>query len=158
MRKQLQATHAAPTLTTSEATWLDLDSTARVEVTSEMVDRPIESALIPGFGGYWQAASPGPQSIRLRFDEPQSIHRIHLEFEVTDYPHTQEFVLRWSDDGGASYREIVRQQYNFSPPGTCKEVEDYRVNLKHVTDLELIITADISGGDAYACLQALRIA
>jgi len=41
----------------------------------------------------------------------------------------QEFVLRWSPDGGHSFREIVRQQWNFSPPDTTREVEEYQVEL-----------------------------
>jgi hypothetical protein len=57
---------------------------------------------------------------------------------------TQEFVLRWSPNGGQSYREIVRQQYNFSPPGMTREFEDYAVDLTGVTALELKIVPDIS--------------
>jgi hypothetical protein len=57
---------------------------------------------------------------------------------------TQEFVLRWSPNGCQSYREIVRQQYNFSPPGMTREFEDYAVDLTGVTALELKIVPDIS--------------
>jgi hypothetical protein len=66
-------------------------------------------------------------------------------------------VLRWSKDGGRSYREILRQQYTFSPPGATREVEDYTVNLDGVTALELTIVPDISGGDARASLISLRL-
>jgi hypothetical protein len=71
---------------------------------------------------------------------------------------TQQFVLRWSSNGGRSYREIVRQQYNFSPPGTTREREDYAVDLDGVTTLELNIVPDISGGPARASLAQLRLA
>ena len=67
-------------------------------------------------------------------------------------------VLRWSPDGGQSYREIVRQQYNFSPPGVTREFEDYAVDLAGVTALELRIVPDIGGGDARASVAQLRIA
>jgi len=71
---------------------------------------------------------------------------------------TQEFVLRWSQDGGLSYREIVRQQYNFSAPDNASEVEEYKVELDGVTALELDIIPDISGGSAHASIAQLRLA
>ncbi len=52
-------------------------------------------------------------------------------------------------DGDDSYREIVRQQYTFSPPGTA-EVENYRVDLDGVTALELRIVPNIGGGETRA--------
>jgi hypothetical protein len=138
--------------------WLDLDLLAQVEITSEDVDYPIEAALIPGAGPGWRAAQPGEQLIRLLFDKPRSLRRIHLMFHEGEQERTQEFVLRWSPDGGQSYREILRQQYNFSPPGATREVEDYEIDLDGVTVLELQIVPDISGGSARASLGQLRLA
>jgi hypothetical protein len=142
----------------AEPGWLDLDRLAQVEITSEDADYPIESALIPGTSLGWRAAQPGEQTIRLLFDEPRSFRRIHLMFHEGEQERTQEFVLRWSPDGGQSYREVVRQQYNFSPPGATREVEDYEINLDGVTVLELKIVPDISGGRAHASLAQLRVA
>jgi hypothetical protein len=71
---------------------------------------------------------------------------------------TQEFVLSWSSGGEQHYREIVRQQYNFSPPSITSEVEDYVVDLDAVAALELVINPDISGGLACASLAQLRLA
>lgn len=142
----------------AEPGWLDLELLAQVEITSEEVDYPIESALIPGTGKGWRAAQPGEQTIRLLLDEPRSLRRIHLMFHEGEQERTQEFVLRWSADGGQSYREIVRQQYNFSPPEATREVEDYDINLDGVTVLELTIVPDISGGSARASLAQLRVA
>ena len=79
-------------------------------------------------------------------------------FDEDTEERTHEFVLRWSADGGRSYREILRQQYTFSPPGTTREAEDYVVNLPGVTVLEIRIVPDISGGDARASLTQLRLA
>ncbi len=141
----------------AEQGWLDLELRAQVEITSEDVDYPIESALIPGTGTGWQAEQPGEQTIRLLFDEPLRLRRIHLVFQEDEQERTQEFVLRWSPDGGQSYREIVRQQFNFSPPGASREVEDYDVELAGVTILELNIVPDISGGNARASLAQLRL-
>ena len=137
---------------------IDLERLAQVEITSEDVDFPIESALIPDAGPGWRAAQPGEQTIRLLFDEPLKIKRIRLVFHEDEHERTQEFVLRCLPDGAQSYREIVRQQYNFSPPEATREVEDYDIDLDGVTALELKIVPDISGGSARASLEELRVA
>ena len=138
--------------------WLDLQSMAQIEVTSESAANPIEAALVLGAGLGWRAAQAGEQTIRLLFDASRRVRRIQLLFHEDQQARTQEFVLRWSPDGGQSYREIVRQQYNFSPPGVTRESEDYAVDLAGVTALELRIVPDISGGDARASVAQLRIA
>src|SRR6266436_5012767 len=137
--------------------WLDLDGAAVVEVTSEEKDYPVDSALVSGETQGWRAASPGTQTIRLLFDQPQRLRRIWLVFEETETERTQEFVLRWSPDGGRSFQEIVRQQWNFSPPNTLREVEEYRVEISDVTVLELVIVPDIGRGAARASLKRLRL-
>ncbi len=145
-------------LSPSSQNWLDLDKLARVEITSESAAHPIESALISGSGPGWQAAQSGEQTIRLVFDEPQKLRRILLTFLEEEQARTQEFVLRWRTEGPESLRDIARQQFNFSPPGTTREVEDYRVELDGVVELELKIVPDISGGSARASLTQLRLA
>jgi hypothetical protein len=135
-----------------------VDSTAFVEVTSEENDYPIEFALLGAEDRGWRAANSGTQSIRLIFDKPQKFKRIRLVFDESENTRTQEFVLRWSPDAGNSFREVVRQQWNFSPPGSTRETEDYAVELSAVTVLELIIVPDQSGGAARASLASLRLA
>jgi hypothetical protein len=137
--------------------WLNLDRAALVGVTSEEKDYPVESALVAGEMRGWRAADSGTQTIRLIFDEPQRLTRIALVFEETEIERTQEFVLRWSLDGGRSFREIVRQQWNFSPPNGIREVEEFQVALSAVTVLELVIVPDISLGAARASLKSLRL-
>jgi hypothetical protein len=66
--------------------------------------------------------------------------------------------LRWSADGGQSFRDIVRQSWNFSPHGATGETEDHHVELPAVTVLELSIIPDISGGPAVASLEQWRLA
>jgi len=66
--------------------------------------------------------------------------------------------LRWSPDSGQSFREIVRQQWNFSPQGATSETEDHHVELPAVTVLELSIIPDTGGGNAFASLAQLRLA
>jgi hypothetical protein len=138
--------------------WLDVARNAEVEVTSEDPAHPIESALLSGSGPGWRAAEPGAQTIRLRFDNAQRIERIRLVFDEYDAARTQEFVLSWSADGGRTYREIVRQQYNFSPPSTVQEIEDYAVELDGVTAIELRIVPDIGGGPTRASLSEWTLA
>jgi hypothetical protein len=137
---------------------LDVANLGMVEITSEDQAYPIECALQLGERRGWRAAEPGPQVIRLLFDQPQKLERIWLVFEETETQRTQEFVLRWSPDHGRSFQEIVRQQWNFSPPGTVREIEDYTVELFDVTVLELKILPDKSGGTARASLASLRLA
>jgi len=141
----------------TEYHWLNLENIAQAEMTSEDVAHPIESAL-SGLGSGWRAAEPGEQTLRLLFDEPQRIEMIHLAFQEDGQERTQEFVLRYSTDGGQTYHDIARQQYNFSSPDSTRELEDYRVNLNDVTTLELSIIPDISGGNARASLAEWRIA
>ncbi len=138
--------------------WLDVEGLAQVEITSEDVAHPIEFALLPDQVSGWRAAEPGKQTIRLIFDQPQTLKRIWLQFVDNDTERTQEFVLRWSSDGGQSFREIVRQQWNFSPQGASSETEGLHVELTGVTVIELSIIPDISGGDALASLTQLRLA
>jgi hypothetical protein len=148
----------SPEPTVPEPEWLDLEELAQVEVTSEDPARPIESALVPGEESGWRAALPGEQTIRLVFDRPQRVSRMWLLFIEPDTTRTQEFVLRWSPDGGRSFREILRQQWNFGPPETIREAEDYRVQLDGVTVLELVIVPDKRGGEARASLAQWRLA
>ena len=138
--------------------WLDLERLADVELTSDDSAYPIESALLPMSGSGWRAAQAGEQTIRLVFTSPQQIRRIWLEFVEPLTQRTQQFVLRWSADGGKSFSEIVRQQWNFSPHGATHETEDYCVDLLDVSMLELSIIPDTSGGDARASLTRLRFA
>src|SRR6266496_4048257 len=130
---------------------------AIVEFTSEDKDYPVESAFVSGEAQGWRAAEAGTQTIRLVFDQPQRLKRISVVFEEKEIGRTQEFVLRWSSDGGNSFREIVRQQWNFSPPVTIREVEEYQVELLNVTVLELTIVPNTSGGTARASLKSLRL-
>jgi hypothetical protein len=142
----------------TERPWLRLEELAQVEVTSEDPAHPVESALAGDRTTGWRAERPGRQTIRLLFDQPQKVSRISLAFREEERERTQEFVLRWSSQEGQSSREIVRQQYNFSPPGATLEEENYDVALDGVTSLELIINPDISGGSARASLERLDIA
>ena len=157
MRKTIMS--AAPKAASAhDEEWLNIEHLASVEISSEDPAHPIESAILPGQDAGWRAAQPGEQTIRLIFDQPQRLSHIRLLFEESEVQRTQEFVLRWSADGQSAFREIVRQQWNFSPPDTIRELEDYRVELSGVTSLELTIVPDKNGGPALASLTQLRLA
>ncbi len=156
MRKRLITPAPESTRTRGES-WLDVERQAVVEVTSEEKNYPVESAFVSGDARGWRAAASGSQTIRLVFHEPQRLRCISLVFEENESARTQEFVLRWSPDGGNSVKEIVRQQWNFNPPDSVREVEKYQVELSAVTVLELIINPNIGGGVARASLKNLRL-
>jgi hypothetical protein len=65
--------------------------------------------------------------------------------------------LRWSPDRGHSFREIGRKQWNFSPPETVREVQEYQVELLDVALIELIVIPDISGGSARASVKSFLV-
>ena len=158
LRKRVIDSHSTAPPISDDEQWMDVARVASAEVTSEDPKYPLESALLPASEGRWRAARPGEQIIRLVFDEPRHLRRIELVFDEPDVARTQEFVLRWSPDGGRTLREIVRQQWNFSPGGSTRQVEQYRVDVLGATLLELAIVPDISGGDARASLTRWRVA
>jgi hypothetical protein len=151
MRKRL-VSPIRRTTAAEEHGWLELDQSALVEVTSE-----VEEALLRDGRG-WRADVPGPQTIRLLFDRPQTINLIRLVFKEEAFARTQEFVLRWLPHGAGSWKDIARQQWNFSPPNTIEECEEYKCDLSLAAALELSINPDISHGEARASLQRLQVA
>ena len=137
--------------------WLDLGQLATVEVTSEDPNFPIESVFGANVGPGWRASQKGEQQIRLIFDQALALHRIQLHFVELTRDRLQEFTIRWSAAGGGEPKEIVRQQWNFSPAGSNSELEDYEVNLDGVSVLELVIKPDLTHNDALATLAAWRV-
>jgi len=157
MRKRIVGSGPNQPRGESDQCWLDLDQIATVEVTSEDPSFPIESAFSPNGGRGWRASQKGEQQIRIIFDEPISLHRIQLRFHETESERTQEFTLRWSSAAGTPPKEIVRQQWNFSPAGSTTEVEDYSIDLNAVSILELAIQPDLGQHATVASLAACRL-
>lgn len=74
MRKRIDSTAtSSPGLEPEH--WIDLENGAEIEVTSEDPENPVEGALLAGLGRGWKAAQPGVQTLRILFDEPQTLHR-----------------------------------------------------------------------------------
>jgi hypothetical protein len=145
---------ATASVTTSQ--WRNLHEDVEVELTSEDPQVPVEGALLAEGSGGWRAAGPGRQTIRLTWPAPIPISRMRLVFEEHSGKRTQEFVVRASTSSGQ--REIVRQQFTFSPPGTAVECEEYALQLDGVSQLELVIIPAIDDGNAVATLLEWRIA
>jgi hypothetical protein len=98
----------------SDEGWVDLSRCAAFEVTSEESGSPLENALSPD-EKKWIAATPGKQTIRMAFDEPQNISKIFLVFEETAKARSQEFVLSWQQAGQPEWKELVRATVQFQP-------------------------------------------
>jgi hypothetical protein len=140
---------------------LPIADVATVQVTSEEADHPIDHAFDrsrgPG-GSRWVASASGEQSVTLLFDGPQTIRQICVEVEELAVSRTQELTLSASSDGGRTYRELVRQEFNFSPPGTSFEREVWSVSVDAVTHLRLEIKPDKGGRVGRATLTSLAVA
>jgi hypothetical protein len=158
LRKQIiKPSPAAPTPMPGE---IDIAAVATVLVTSEDPDHPVDHAFDqqrgPG-GSRWVAGEPGEQTLILAFDAPQVIRRVLVEVEEPEVARTQDLQLAVSSDGGQTYRELVRQEYNFSPPGTTFEREDWSMEAGGVTHLRLSIRPDKGGKPCRATLTSFVV-
>jgi uncharacterized protein (DUF736 family) len=158
MRKRIAALSSDQKESKFPEGWIDLEQIGTVEVTSEDPNFPVESVFGASKGPGWRAREKGEQQIRIIFDQPISVKRIHLKFIEAEVERTQEFTIRWASAQGGATKEVARQRWNFSPTGSSREVEDYEVCLDGVSALELGIRPDLGRGDALATLAEWRIA
>ncbi len=158
LRKHILAER--PTAPASPREEKDIAALATVLVTSEAADHPIDNVFDtqrgPG-GSRWVAAAPGEQVLILAFDAAQTIRQVSLEIEELEVSRTQELELSVSADDGQTYRELHRQEYTFSPPGTTFEREDWAVTAEGITHLQLRIKPDKGGKPCRATLTSLAI-
>jgi hypothetical protein len=159
MRKSIVSPSAVAATPISDL-WRDLERIARVEITSEDEQFPIEHALGKKETTGWRAAGTGPQLIRLHFDEPLNIKRLRFHFVDKAAERSQEFAV--FAGAGHELKEVVRQQWSFSPNGSTEEIEDFTVNLSGITTMEIRIDPDRSHdpkqSQNYASLQSLKLA
>jgi hypothetical protein len=66
-------------------------------------------------------------------------------------------VLRWLPHGTRSWKDVVRQQWNFSPSQAVEECEEYHVGLASAVALELSIEPDIRQWGIRASLERLQL-
>jgi hypothetical protein len=144
----------------TEPAGLHIPALATVLVTSEAGDHPVD-LLFDGNNGpggtRWVASADGEQTLIVAFDTPQAIREVGLEVEEPSASRTQVLTLSLSQDGGRTYREIVRQEFNFSPPGTTFEREVWNVPAGRVTHLRIAIKPDKGGVPHRATLTSLTM-
>lgn len=162
MRKSIIASKAAvseaqSSLAPKQAETMTIVDLARAEVSSEDPEYPVENVFSDVANDGWRAGEPGEQMLRLIFDEPVEVARISLVFEELAVARTQEIALRWKRATG-DWREIIRQQWNFSPTGSTTESETWQVKLDALQQLELRIKPDVGGGEAIASLKRWLVA
>jgi hypothetical protein len=69
---------------------------------------------------------------------------------------TQEVRVEVSEDGGRTYRQILVQEYTFSPGGATYQREEQRLNLHQASHLRLTIVPN-KNGSGTATLTSLRL-
>ena len=139
---------------------IDIASHAVLAYTSDDPDHPIDS-LIDGHYGrdstFWAGAKPNTmERIIVEFDQPQSVSWMIYEVEECACARTQEVSVEVSLDGGRTYRQILVQEYTFSPDGATFQREVQRLNLPPISHLRLTILPDKSGSGR-AKLNSLRL-
>jgi hypothetical protein len=78
-----------------------------------------------------------------------------LEVEETKVSRTQDLQLAVSVDEGKTYRELLRQEFNFSPESSTFEREEWTINIKGVTHLRFQIKPDKGGRSGRASISSL---
>jgi hypothetical protein len=158
MRKQIVPSSSATKPVVSGG--LDVDALATVLVSSELPGYPVENAFDdqrgPG-GSRWVSETGGEQTFCLAFDVPQAIREVELEIEETEESRTQELQLAVSVDGGKTYRELLRQEFNFTPGGSTFEREKWTVKVEAATHLRLQIKPDKGGRPCRASITSLVV-
>ena len=139
---------------------IDIAGGATIAYSSEAPDHPVEH-LLDGNSGpgatRWISARPDTvEHILVEFDRPQTISRLLYEVEETERERTQEVRVEVSEDGGRTYRQILVQEYNFSPGGATYQREEQGFNLRQVSHLRLTIVPN-KNGPGTATLSALRV-
>src|SRR2546421_6601819 len=139
---------------------IDIAGCATIAYSSEDPAHPVEHLLDgrsgPGAGRWMSARPDTTEHIVVEFDRPQAISRLVYEVEESMRERTQEVRVEVSEDGGRTYRQILVQEYTFSPGGATYQREEQRFNLRQVTHLRLTIVPNKSGSGT-ATLTALLL-
>ena len=139
---------------------LSLLALAEVQASSEADGHPLLLAFDEGVGPgatYWKAGDQGEQTVTVTFREPCALERVTLEVEEREIARTQEVQVAFSTDGGLTYREVLRQEFTFSPGGATWEQENWRVQLDDVTNVRLVIKPDKGRQDVYATITSFQL-
>ena len=156
-KRLLSQADANPTAVAGE---IDIAGHAVLAYTSDDPDHPIEN-LIDGHHGrrgtFWAGARPNTtECIVLEFDQPQRVSCLIYEVEESSCERTQEVRVEVSSDGARTYRQVLVQEYAFSPAGATFQHEEQRFNALPITHLRLTIVPD-KHGSGQAKLNSLRL-
>jgi len=139
---------------------IDIDTCAVIAYSSEDPEHPIENILDGrnGAGGTrWASARHNtPEQIVLEFDTPQSISRLVYEVEERNFERTQEIRVEVSNDAGRTYRQLLVQEFTFSPQGATLQHEDLRLSVEAADHFRLMIVPN-KNGHGRATLTSLRL-
>jgi len=139
---------------------IDLASSSVIGFSSEHPSHPIENLLDShaGLGGtrWISGRADVAERIVIEFDQPQTISRLVYEVEERERERTQEIRVEASLDHGETYRQVLVQEYSFSPGGATFQREDLRLRLENVTHLRLHIVPNKQGFGP-ATLTSLRL-
>jgi F5/8 type C domain len=139
---------------------IDIVGRATISYSSENPAHPVQHLLDgqsgPGATRWMSARSDPMEHVVLEFDRPQTISRLVYEVEEATRERTQEVRVEVSEDGARTYRQILVQEYNFSPRGATYQREEQRLDLDRVTHLRLTIVPN-KNGSGTATLMALRL-
>jgi hypothetical protein len=139
---------------------LPLGALAEVRASSEDKDHAIVLAFDDGDGPgstFWKAGDPGEQTITVAFREACRLSKVSIQVEEREVTRTQEVQLAVSTDGGLTYRELLRQEFTFSPNGATWEEERWTVPDDRLTHVRLVIKPDKGRRDMYATLTSFGL-
>ena len=139
---------------------IDIASCATIAYSSENPAHPVEH-LLDGTSGpgatRWISARPDViEQIVVEFDPLQTISRLVYQVEEAVRERTQEVRVEVSEDGGRTFRQLLVQEYTFSPRGATYQREEQRLNLHQVSHLRLTIVPNKSGSGT-ATLTSLHL-
>jgi hypothetical protein len=139
---------------------IDLRAHATIHYTSEDPAHPIEHVLdgLSGRGATrWESARPNAsEEIVLEFDDPQHIVHVAYEVEERERERTQEIRIEVSSDKGRHYRQVLVQEYTFSPSGSTYQCETLSFDLREVTHLRFTVVPN-KAGSGTASLTSLKL-
>lgn len=131
--------------------WLDLDVLADVTIMAG-------GTRVARSPGSWSRDCPGEQMIVIRFRHPTTVSRLRLVVCEIERSCTQTLAIWASSHRGERHREVLRQQFDFSPSGAREHVEEFAVQLEDVTVLQVRIVPSTDGPRAVARLSELHVA
>jgi hypothetical protein len=139
---------------------IDIASHATLAYSSEDPNHPLEHVFDRHFGPgatRWSSARPdATEYIVLEFDQVQGVSRLIYEVEEPREQRTQEVRVEVWTDRDRAYRQVLVQDYTFSPQGATFEHEDVQLDLPAISHMRLTIVPN-KRGSGIATLTSLRL-